>query len=401
MLYYANASFTKIPLEEKSKFFDSGFILVTVSHAMNHAYENLLPILYPLLLSEFGLSYSLIGLISMGYRFSGGLLQLLMGFLGRFFRRKYLLGLGLIWQSLSNSFIIFSQNFSHIFISRSLAGIGSSPQHPTGSSYIAETFPKNQVGKALGINLVVASLGMFVTPFIGSLLLVNLGWRLTALIFTIPGLIVGIAFLFIAEKKRSEKFSGISSFKAMSMGVTEVLRKRVILIVMIVEMIMAFRIGANDFIPSFFIKEVGLTPIESGFLFTIFLGAGIPSPYIWGYLSDKIERKKILMLAMGLASILWYLLPFSKNYFGLLIILIPLGFVSQGVGGIVQAFVAEVTMPENRDIIYGIYFTLAFTLGSFSPFIIGSLTDSFGFQTSFTYIGLISLLAVIAAYFMK
>src|SRR4030042_5217740 len=78
---------TRILVEKRSRFLNSGFILVSISHALNHAYESLLPILYPLLLSEFGLSYSLIGVISLGYRLSGGLLQLLMGFLGRFFRR--------------------------------------------------------------------------------------------------------------------------------------------------------------------------------------------------------------------------------------------------------------------------------------------------------------------------
>jgi MFS family permease len=281
-----------------------------------------------------------------------------------------------------------------------LAGIGSSPQHPTGAAYIADTFPKKQLGKASGINLVVASFGRLTTPFIGSLLLVSLGWRLTALVFTIPGLVVGIAFLFIMEKKRSESWSGLSSFKVMSSGVTEVLKNRVILIVMIVEMVMAFRIGATDFIPSFLVK-VGLSPLETGLLFTVFLGAGLPSPYVWGYLSDRVERRIIVMLAMGIAAILWYMLPFSENYFGFLMVLVPLGFACQGVGGVIQAYVAEVTQPENRDIIYGIYYTLAFTLGSFSPLIIGYIADSLGFQASFTYIGIISLLAVIAAYFMK
>jgi FSR family fosmidomycin resistance protein-like MFS transporter len=387
-------------MKERSKFLDSGFILVSISHALNHAYESLLPILYPLLLSEFGLSYSLIGVISMGYRFSGGLLQLVMGFLGRFFRRKYLLGFGLIWTSLSNAFIVLAQNFSHILVSRSFAGIGSSPQHPTGAAYIADTFPKSQLGKASGINLAFATLGRFTTPFIGSILLVSLGWRNTALVFTIPGLIVGLAFLLMAEEKRSEKWNGMSSFKAMSSGVMDVLKNRVVLIVIVVEMVMAFRIGASDFIPSY-LSKVGLTSLETGFLFTVFIGAGLPSPYVWGYLSDRIERRKVVMFAMGSAAILWYLLPLNQTYFGLLSTIIPLGFACQGVGGVIQAYVAEVTLPENRDIIYGIYYTLAFTLGSFSPVIIGYLADSLGFQTSFTYVGIISLFAVVAAYFMK
>ena len=171
--------------------------------------------------------------------------------------------------------------------------------------------------------------------------------------------------------------------------------------VMVVETVMAFRIGARDFIPSFLIRDLGMGSLEAGVLFTVFVGAGIPAPYVWGYLSDRTERRKVVMFAMGLACVLWYLLPYSKDSVQLLLVLLPLGFAGQGVGGIVQAYVAEATTPENRDLIYGLYFTLAFTLGSLSPVILGHLADSFGFQVGFLYVALVSLLAVAASSFLK
>lgn len=67
----------------------------------------------------------------------------------------------------------------------------------------------------------------------------------------------------------------------------------------------------------------------------------------------------------------------------------------------IQAFVAEATTPENRDLIYGIYFTLAFVLGSLSPVIFGYLADTSGFQTSFMYVTAVSLSAVLASSFLK
>lgn len=215
------------------------------------------------------------------------------------------------------------------------------------------------------------------------------------LVFSIPGVLAGVAFLFIAESKSSREWSGASLFK----GVREALSDRTVLMVMVVEMVMAFRIGARDFLPSF-MQDLGMTSLEAGVFFAIFLGSGIPAPYFWGYLSDKFERRKVLMLAMSAACILWYLLPYGTNFL-LLSILAMLGFAGQGVGGIIQAFVAEKITPENRDLIYGIYFTIAFTLGSFSPVILGYLVDSFNFQVGFSYVALISFFAVIAAYLLK
>jgi MFS family permease len=387
-------------VDQDAKSRNFGFTLVTISHALNHVYDALLPVLYPSIIVEFNLSYSLVGMVVMGYRLSSGALQLVMGFLGRFVRRKMLLGFGMIWQSLMNLFVSMSSRFEHLFVSRTLAGIGASPQHPTGAAYIAEAFPPRQVGRAMGINVTAAQVGRFLAPVIGAILLPIVGWRTTILVFSIPGLLVGIAFLFIAESKRAGTMGGLSRLSVFSDGLREVVRNKTVLMILILETVMAFRAGAADFIPSYLIRDLGIPSLEAGVLFTVFLGSGIPAPYFWGYLSDRFERKKILMLVMALASVFWLLLPYGRTSSQFLVILIPLGFVCQGVGGIIQAYVAVVTRKENRDLIYGIFFTLAYVLGSFSPVIQGYLADSMGFHVSFTYVAVISSLAVIVAYFL-
>ncbi|MDQ1278858.1 MAG: hypothetical protein QG670_118 [Thermoproteota archaeon] len=387
-------------LVKKSRI-NSGFALVITSHVLNHVYDTLMPVLYPSIISELNLSYGLVGMLSMGYRLSSGALQIMMGFLGRYVRRKVLLAFGMLWQSAANSFGSISSGFDGLFVSRTLAGIGASPQHPTGAAYITETFSKERLGRALGTNITAAQLGSFITPFVGSLLLSVFGWRTAMLAFTIPGILVGIAFLFISESKRSGDWRGLSSMSFLLDGLREVLHNRTVLVVMVVEMVMAFRMGARDFIPSYLVQDVALSSLEAGVLFTIFVGSGLPAPYVWGYLSDRFERRKILMLTMGVASVLWFLVPFSRNTAQLVLVFVPLGFVCQGVGGIIQAFVGAATKKENRDLIYGIYFTLAYTIGSLGPVILGYLADSFGFQIGFIYVGLVSAVSVLAASFLK
>jgi len=368
---------------------------------LNHTYDNLLPILYPPIMSEFGLSYSLVGMLVMGYRLSGGSLQLVMGFLGRFVRRKFLLGLGMIWQSVTNSFIAVSQGFTQVLVNRTLAGVGSSPQHPTGAAFIAENFSREKRGRALGINIAAAQLGSLLAPLIGSVILANVGWRTTILVFSVPAIMVGFLFLFLKEPKRPMKWSGASTFSLMFRGVRVALGDRTVLAAMVVETVIAFRIGAGDFLPSYFQKNLGMTTLEAGATYSLFIGAGILSPYFWGRLSDVLERRRVAMATMGAAAVLWYLLSFGQSGFQLIAILLPLGFVSQGIGGVIQAFVADATTKENRDIVYGIYFTIGFTIASFSPVIMGYLADTLGFYASFTYVALVSLSAVVASYFLK
>jgi MFS family permease len=360
-----------------------------------------MPVLYPLLIKEFNLQYSSVGLLVMGYRLTSGAFQLLMGFMGRFYQRKLLLGVGMIWQAISNAFLGFSTGFNQMLTSRSLAGIGASPQHPTGSAYIAETFKSRDLGRALGINIGAAGLGRFMAPLAASLLIPLIGWKPTLLCFSALGLIVGTGFLLIKEPKRPGTWSGTSSLRDLATGVRAIFQDRLVVIVLIVETVMAFRIGISDFLPTYFTEVLGMSSSYAGLLFTGFLVSGLPAPYIWGVLSDRLERRFVVMLAMGTAAALWFVLPLVGSSLILVPLLLILGFVGQGVGGIIQAFVAEVTESENRDIIFGVYFTLAFTIGSISPVLFGLLADTYGFRSAFIYITSISVLAVAASYFLK
>jgi YNFM family putative membrane transporter len=164
---------------------------------------------------------------------------------------------------------------------------------------------------------------------------------------------------------------------------------------------MAFRIGARDFIPSFLSQELGGTSLEIGFLFAAFLGSAIPAPYFWGFLSDKFKRRNVVMLAMSVACVLWFFLPYGRGIFQFLLILLPLGFVDQCIGGVIQAFIADRVTKEERDLTFGVYFTVAFTIGSFSPVILGFLADFLSFQATFFHVASVSFLAVIAAYYLK
>ncbi len=349
------------------------------------------------MIDEFSLSYSLVGMLAMGYRLSAGALQLLMGFLGRFVRRKFLLGFAMMWQCVFNLLTSFAQGFDQVFLSRTLAGVGSSPQHPTGASYIAENIPKVKRGRAMGMNNVAGQIGNFATPLLGSLILVTVGWRNTMLLFSIPGVLVGVFFLLVKEPRHSEQWSGTQSLSVLFRGVRDVLSNKAVIAVMILETVMAFRMGARDFLPSYFVESLKMGSLDAGIVFTLFVASGVPAPYLWGFLSDKLGRMKVLIFAMGTTAAAWLLLSYQTSTAQLISVLLVIGVCGQGSGGVIQAFVADSTSSENRDLVYGIYFTVSFGLGGLSPGLLGYITDEWGFQANFRWVALVSFLAVIAA----
>ncbi len=333
----------------------------------------------------------------MSYSLTSGSLQLLMGFLGRFVRRKILLGLGMTWLCSLNLITTLGQNFQQIFLCRTLAGIGASPQHPTGSSYIVENFSERSRGKALGINIAGAQIGNSVTPLLGSLIVVSFGWRVAVLAFTLPGLLTGIAFLMMKEPKRSIEWMGGKSFSVLFKGVRNILSNQGVIAVIVLQTVMAFRMGADTFLPSYFVKELGMTPLSAGILFTTYTAAGIPAPYLWGYLSDRFERIRIVMISMSAAALFWSLLPYSRGILQLALTLASIALTSQGIGGVIQAYLADSTVADNRDLMFGIYFTISFGIGSLSPAVLGYIADKLGFVASFTWVAFVSALAVVVA----
>lgn len=51
---------------------------------------------------------------------------------------------------------------------------------------------------------------------------------------------------------------------------------------MVVEMVMAFRAGVGDFLPTYFTQELGMTSLTAGLFFTLFLVSGLPAPIFGG-----------------------------------------------------------------------------------------------------------------------
>ena len=84
----------------------------------------------------------------LGVQHSRQRLQAVYGFVVPYLRRGVILGVGNCVLGLSVVASGFASSFSHFFTTRLIGGIGSSPQHPVGSSMLASHF-----GAARGAHL--------------------------------------------------------------------------------------------------------------------------------------------------------------------------------------------------------------------------------------------------------
>lgn len=140
--------------------------------------------------------------------------------------------------------------------------------------------------------------------------------------------------------------------------------------------IRSFAFSYLNVVFAIYLDQLGYTPVMIGIIFSVAYLAGALLTAVWGYLSDRHGRRKILMLLAVLTIISNGIYIFFS---GLVFILLAVVIANVGAGGsggggsgggpfnpVEEALLAEKCQPENRNQV--------FALNSF----VGSITGSIG-----------------------
>lgn len=140
--------------------------------------------------------------------------------------------------------------------------------------------------------------------------------------------------------------------------------------------IRSFAFSYLNVVFAIYLDQLGYTPVMIGIIFSVAYLAGALLTAVWGYLSDRYGRRKILMLLAVLTIISNGIYIFFS---GLVFILLAVVIANVGAGGsggggsgggpfnpVEEALLAEKCQPENRNQV--------FALNSF----VGSITGSIG-----------------------
>jgi MFS family permease len=128
------------------------------------------------------------------------------------------------------------------------------------------------------------------------------------------------------------------------------------------------------------------------------LFGGVLGPFFWGYLSDRMDRKPLIIGVMAGSSVLYFLIQFVTDVWILAAVLFMIGFLVQTV--VVQNVLSDSVEPSQLDQIFGFYFTLGFTLASVSSVLFGYIVEIYGFGWGFTYIAAVTLVSMVPAFFI-
>ena len=361
--------------------------LLALAHAVIHFQSALLPLVYPILVTEFALKPADIGVFIAITTAVGGLMQLSYGWLTRYVARPALLAVGQLVFGISLLLAGLSRNMGQLLAAVSAARIGSSPQHPVGNALLSDLYPQQRRGFAISAHISGGNVGTVLVPVIGLAVLNRLGWQATIAIFAAPALLVGALIGFTvhedqAEYQRAARASGTLRQHFLAVIVRGDLRA-----ILGASLVAAGGRGLDIVAPFMLLYLSGPLGFGQGtvaLLYGLLLVGAVVGPLLAGFLSDRYGRRRILIghYAVCAAGILAFL-GSGSNLVLLVPLMLPFGTAVFSESPVLQAFLADRAVGPLRDVAFSVYFTVAFGVGAAWAFIIGQVVQHAGYPVAF------------------
>jgi MFS family permease len=290
---------------------------------------------------------------------------------------------------------------------------GSSAQHPVGASLLAGYFPKNR-GTILSLNVSFAGIGGFAAPLLGPLLVVWIGWRQTLLYMSVLSVVIGVGYLFLGRRKPSTTTAGASSAKKtgsmakLKEGLRNykiVLRNRNMLVVSSVMMVGASGRGGgiNDtYLIPHLVNDMGLVLAVAGFAKAAQQLGGIVGPVGFGWLSDRLSRKRVLQASLILSAIgSWVVAWMGPSLIPLFISLFIYGVFTHSRMTLTQALIADSVEEAERDAAFSAFFLIGFISVPIWGITTGIMMEFWGFSVAFSVIAFTYIIGMLLMSFVQ
>ena len=343
------------------------------------------PMLLPNMRGSLGFNYSEVGLLSGAIMLGYLLFSLIGGMLATRFGPKRIVIASLLCGALSMFFISRLSGFSPLLFFSFAMGAGAAGSHISITTLPMAWFEERRLGRAVGVVTGGTGLGIIVTGLLLPYLLFNLGkeaWRQCWFLLALITLLVAVIGWILLREKPSQitflppSLDGDKNFHLSKRKSNELTLKAIFIIYFIFGF--SYNIYATYFV-AYMIEEIRLTEKTAGDIWAIFGWMCMLSGLIWGFLSDRLGRRKALLWnnAVISLSVLLPLLLYQPFFMGFSAFLFGGTFL--GTVTVIAAAIGD-QVSEKRASVYGLVTLIHGTgqfLGTISGGYLKDLTGSF------------------------
>ena len=372
---------------------------VALAHLLNDLIQAVLPAIYPMLKTNFSLSFAQVGLISLVYQITGSLLQPWIGLYTDKNPKPYLLPLGMLVTLSGILLLAFSASFTVLLIGSALIGVGSSTFHPEASR-VARMASGGRFGTAQSTFQVGGNTGTAIGPLIAALIIVPFGQHAVALLIVFALLAIWVLF----GVSRWSVSHSKKQLAAKAQQVQSKLHGRQLVVALSTICVLMFAkftyIASISNYFTFYLMHKFHISLQSAQLHLFaFLAAVALGTFAGGPIGDKIGRKAVIWVSfVGMAPFA-LMMPFA-NLFWTTVLSVMTGLVLSSAFAAMVVYAQE-AVPGRVGMIAGLMFGLMFGVSGIAAAGLGYLADLKGIEWVFGVCSLLPLLGFATAFLPK
>jgi len=300
----------------------------------------------------------------------------IFGWLGEHFGRRPVLMADIIFFSVFELASGFAPTLTSLLVLRFLFGVGMGGEWGLGASLVMESIPAKLRGPVSGLLQSGYPSGYFVASLVYFLLFDTIGWRGMFMVGVAPALLVLLIRMHVKESPVFEARRG----KARANPIAELVRhwKIALYLVVLMTAFNFFSHGTQDLYPTFLQKQHHFDTHTTGILAAVMNLGAIVGGISFGIWSERIGRKRAIIIASLLALPVIPLFAFSVTPLMLALGGFLMQVAVQGAWGIVPVHLNELSPPLARSLFPGFAYQLGNLIASKNAPIQAGIAEAHG-----------------------
>jgi len=369
------------------------------AHALHDGYTDLVYVMLPIWQSEFGISYSAIGLLRTCFSGTLAALQIPSGLLSERFGTAMVLAIGTALVGAGYCIAGMSTGFVMLVVALLIGGAGASTQHPLASSLVARAFSGPRSLKALGTYNFAGDIGKMTMPATATLLLALMPWQPVLAMLGLLGFVAALGIYQLTPRLPDEPVHAAGDKKSSAVSGARDGKFGFPLLLSIGMIDSATRMAFLTFLP-FVLLAKGASLQTVGIALTLVFAGGAFGKFVCTFIGARIGVIPTVYLTEGLTTAgIVAILPLPLE--AVLVLLPIIGVALNGTSSVVYGSVPELVEPAKRSRAFSIFYTGTIGSGAVSPAIYGWIGDDIGLPTMLSIVAGLCLITLPLAMLLK
>lgn len=354
-------------------------VAISLCHMINDVMQSMLAAIYPLLQTEFALSYTQIGVMTLAFQVTASLLQPMIGMATDRHPQPRSLPFGMMSTLTGVTMLGLADSYGWLLAGAMLIGIGSAVFHPE-SSRVARTASGGRFGTAQSLFQLGGNGGQAMGPLLAAFVVVPMGRPAVAWFALAAALGAAILWRVGAWAEDRRRAAAAVPDRSLRLPRATVIRAIAVLAVLVFTKNI-YTASMSSYFTFFTIDRFGLSTQGAQLMLFLFLAGMAGGVMLGGVIGDRVGPLTVIWV-----SILGVLpLTLALPHVGL----VPTGVLAALIGLILaSAFPAIVVfaqelVPGRTGMIAGLFFGFSFGMGGISAAALGVLADAQGIRTVF------------------